>query len=79
LNRPAAHREQPTTHGAGAAAGPAAGRSFREIVEARRASATSGRENLLARACPQLAERWLDLEGFAQPAPPLRLEERLHA
>jgi hypothetical protein len=38
-------------------------------------------KTLLAESLPRrLAERWLDLEGFAQPTPPLaRLEERLHA
>ena len=58
------------------------GRNFREIVEARRASGDKAAvKTLLAESLPRrLAERWLDLEGFAQPTPPLaRLEERLHA
>ena len=30
--------------------------------------------------CAAVAERWLEVEGFTQPLPPLRrLEERLHA
>ena len=57
------------------------GRNFREMLEARRAAGDSSSvktilaENLTRR----LAERWLEVEGFGQPAPPLgRLEERLH-
>jgi hypothetical protein len=58
------------------------GRSFREIVEARRATGDKAAvKTILAESLPRrLAERWLEVEGFDQPAPPLaRIEERLHA
>ena len=58
------------------------GRSFAEIVKARRASGDrSAVKTILAENLPRrLAERWLHAEGFGQPAPPLaRLEQRLHA
>jgi hypothetical protein len=58
------------------------GRSFTELVEARRAAGDrTAVKTILAQSLPRrLAERWLDVEGFGQPAPPLgRLEERLHA
>jgi hypothetical protein len=57
------------------------GRSFTEIVDARRAAGDrSAVKTILAESLPRrLAERWLEVEGFAQPVPPLRrLEERLH-
>jgi len=57
------------------------GRSFAEIVDARRAKGDrSALRTMLAESVPRrLAERWLEVEGFAQRTPPARrLDERLH-
>lgn len=56
--------------------------NFAQMVEARReAGDRSAVKTLLAeKVTRRLAERWLEVESFAQPTPSLRrLEERLHA
>jgi predicted Rossmann fold flavoprotein len=56
--------------------------NFAQMVEARRAAGDrSAVKTLLAeKVMRRLAERWLEVESFAQPTPSLRrLEERLHA